>query len=47
MKKYKIKCPYCKEEIIIKIDNEKIIEISHNHKEIDISEIPNNSIEFG
>jgi hypothetical protein len=47
MKEYKIKCPHCKEEMIIKVDNEKIIEISHNDKKINISEIPNSNIEFG
>lgn len=47
MKEYKIKCPHCKEEMIIKVDSEKIVEVSHNHRKIDVSEIPNSRIEFG
>ena len=47
LKEYEIDCPHCKNKIIIKIENNKIIEISHNDKKINISEIPNSNIEFG
>lgn len=47
MKEYKIDCPNCKSKIVILLENEKIISISHGDKKINISEIPNISIEFG
>lgn len=47
IKEYKTNCPYCQNKIVIKIKKDNSIEISHDDKQIDISEIPNISIEFG
>lgn len=47
MKEYKIDCPCCKNKIIIKISNDKIIKVIHDDKEIDISQITNIPYEFG
>ena len=47
MKEYKTDCPCCKNKIIIKINDGRIIEVIHDDKKIDISQITSIPFEFG